>query len=372
MNTFARRVALVALLSSAIFAAQADNTPQTLPFNQDWSTTTLITANDNWSAVPGVEGYLGQDITAATGTDPQTLTGVSAVANDLDVIANQTNPNTTTAGGAAEFDTLANPSVALQGSGTADAPYLLINLNTTGQTGITVAYNLRDLDGSADNAVMPVALQYRVGNSGAFTNVPGGFVADATTGPSLATLVTAVSAALPAAADNQALVQVRIITANAVGNDEWVRHRRHRDHRRRRRDARPRHQRHQCGRRRQRHHRFHCSPSASTSPRAPAASASTTPPRTTPPRPVQRLRRQGTAPRTILEGATSVTISVDVNGDTAPEAQRNLLRQPQQRQRRADLPTRRASAPSTTMTSPSPRSTTSRAAARPRRWSGRP
>jgi len=47
-------------------------------------------------------------------------------------------------------------------------------------------------------------------------------VADATTGPSLATLVTPVSGVLPASADNQALVQVRVITSNAAASDEWV------------------------------------------------------------------------------------------------------------------------------------------------------
>lgn len=200
----------------------ADQTPQTLPFTQNWSSTGLITANDNWSGVVGIEGYLGQDITTSTGIDPQTLLAVSTVASDLDVIANQTNPNTLANGGVAEFDAIANPSIALNGSGTADAPYLLVTLNTSGQSNINVAYNLRDLDGSTDNAVQPVALQYRVGNSGNFTNVAAGFVADATTGPSLATLVTPVSATLPAAANNQPLVQVRIITANAAGNDEWV------------------------------------------------------------------------------------------------------------------------------------------------------
>ena len=41
-------------------------------------------------------------------------------------------------------------------------------------------------------------------------------------GPSLATLVTPVSAPLPAAAENQPLVQVRVITTDAVGSDEWV------------------------------------------------------------------------------------------------------------------------------------------------------
>ena len=112
--------------------------------------------------------------------------------------------------------------VALQGSGTADAPYLLIYLNTTGYQSINVAYNLRDVDGSTDDAVQPVALHFRVGTAGSFTNVPAAFVADATSGPSLATLVTPVSVTLPASADDEAQVQLRIMTANASGSDEWV------------------------------------------------------------------------------------------------------------------------------------------------------
>jgi predicted extracellular nuclease len=214
-------MALLACSYAAMRIARANNTAQTIPFSQNWSNVGLITTNDDWSGVQGIEGYLGQDITTATGTDPQTLLGVSAVANDLDVIANQ-NSASITSGGVAEFDGIADPTIALQGSGTADAPYLLIYLNTTGQSNINISYKVRDIDATTDNAVQPVALQYRVGNSGNFTNVPAGFIADATTGPSLATLVTPVSVTLPAAVNNQPLVQVRIITSNAVGNDEWV------------------------------------------------------------------------------------------------------------------------------------------------------
>ncbi len=141
--------------------------------------------------------------------------------NDLDVVANQTSPNTFATGGVAEF-ALANPTIALNGSGTADAPYILLALSTAGQSVIRVSYTLRDLDGSVDNAIQPVALQFRVGSTGPFTNVPAGFVPDATTGPSLAGLETPVSVVLPAAAEDQSELQVRIITANAVGNDEWV------------------------------------------------------------------------------------------------------------------------------------------------------
>jgi predicted extracellular nuclease len=231
-HSSARRVArllsigalLLALLAPVVGPVQrealADTSAQALPFSQDWSSAGLITTNDDWSGVPGIEGYLGQGLTASTGVDPQTLLSVSAEANDLDVIANQTNTGITN-GGVAEFE-LTDPTIALQGSGTADAPYILISLNTTGQSSIGVSYNLRDIDGSADNAIQPVALQYRVGSSGDFANLPAGFVADATSGPSLATLVTPVSVTLPVEAENQPLVQLRIITTNAAGNDEWV------------------------------------------------------------------------------------------------------------------------------------------------------
>src|SRR6266536_1011287 len=208
------------VLLLGVSPATADTNAQTLPFAQNWTNTGLITVNDDWSGVPGIVGYLGQDITTSTGVDPQTLLTESAVANDVDVIANQTSTAITN-GGVAEFH-IADPVVALQGSGTADAPSIVLTLDTTGRSNVTIAYDLRDIDGTGDNAVQPVALQYRVGTSGNFTNVPGGFVADATTGPSLATLVTAVNATLPAAVNNQRLVQVRIITSNAVGSDEWV------------------------------------------------------------------------------------------------------------------------------------------------------
>jgi uncharacterized protein len=185
---------------------------------QDWSNTSLITLNDNWSNVPSIIGYLGNGLTASTGVNPQSL--LAAGSASVDVIANQTNTSSTS-GGVAEFEIL-NPTVALQGSSTANAPFLLIHLNTLGMQNLQVSYLLRDLDGSGDNAVQPIALQYRLGTSGNFTNFAPAFVADATTGPNLASLLTPVSVLLPALLDNQSQVQLRIITADAVGSDEWV------------------------------------------------------------------------------------------------------------------------------------------------------
>ncbi|HEY5723339.1 MAG TPA: Calx-beta domain-containing protein [Allosphingosinicella sp.] len=189
-------------------------------FLQNWSNTGLITANDNWSLVPSIVGYLGQDITTSTGTDPRTLTTSSAALNDLDVIANQTNTAITN-GGVAEFE-ITDPVVALQGSGTADAPHLVIYLDATGRENIVFSFRARDLDGSADNAIMQVAVQYRVGGAGAWIDIPAGYIADATTGPSTLGPDTLVSVTLPAAANGAADLEVRVITTNAVGNDEWV------------------------------------------------------------------------------------------------------------------------------------------------------
>ncbi|WP_053076556.1 ExeM/NucH family extracellular endonuclease [Caenimonas sp. SL110] len=188
-------------------------------FSQDWTNAGLITANDSWTGVPSIVGYLG-DYDAGTLVDvnAQAVTGAMVT---VDVIANQANPSTLTSGGVAEF-AITNPVVALQGSGTADAPNLVIYLNATGRESVTVSYLLRDVDGAVDNAVQQVALQYRIGGTGSFVNVPAAYVADATTGPSVATQTNSISVVLPAEVNGQAQVEVRIITTNATGSDEWV------------------------------------------------------------------------------------------------------------------------------------------------------
>jgi len=198
----------------------ANNTPQPLPFSQNWTNTSLITVNNDWSAVPGIVGYRGDDLVTATGVDPRTILADGS-ATPQSVIANQTAPDTFATGAVVEFE-IANPTIALNGSGTADVPHIVLYLNTTGQNNVAVTYNVRDLDGSVDNAIQQINTQYRVGSTGDFINLPGGYVADATAGPSMATLVTPVSVKLPVAANNQPVVEVRIMTTNAVGNDEVV------------------------------------------------------------------------------------------------------------------------------------------------------
>jgi predicted extracellular nuclease len=197
-------------------------------FLQTWSNTGLITANDDWSGVPSIVGYLGQNITTGVGVNPQTLTTDSALTNDVDVIANQTNPNTNTSGGVAEFE-ITDPVVALQGSATADAPHLIVYLDATGRENIVFSFRARDIDGSNDNAVQQVAVQYRVGGSGAWIDIPAGYIADATTGPGTLGADIIKTVTLPAGANGASDLQIRVITTNApagaapaTNGDEWV------------------------------------------------------------------------------------------------------------------------------------------------------
>ena len=67
----ARTIVLADRSPRAVFV-RADATPQTLPFAQDWTNPGLIATNDDWTGVPGIQGFLGQGITGATGADPQT------------------------------------------------------------------------------------------------------------------------------------------------------------------------------------------------------------------------------------------------------------------------------------------------------------
>ena len=229
MKTIKRKVKTIAILLAVVLVigagylassrVEANNTAQTLPFSQNWTNTGLITVDDNWSGVPGIVGYRGDDATTTTANiDPRTL--VADLSQVVDVNANQTTPDTFTTGGVTEFE-IANPVVALQGSGTADTPHIVLYLNTTGFSSINLTCNVRDIDGSADDAAQQFNVQYRVGGTGDYTNVTGGYFADVTTGGT-ATQVTPVNVTLPDNANNQALVEIRLMTTNAAGSDEWI------------------------------------------------------------------------------------------------------------------------------------------------------
>jgi VCBS repeat-containing protein len=185
-------------------------------FFQDWSNTALLNATNDWSGVASIIGYRGDGLSSPAGKDPALVTGDGTLVENA--IVNQTNTSLST-GGVAEFQ-IANPVVALQGSGTAQAPNLVLFLDASGRQDLHFAVDLRDIDGSADNSIQAVAVQYRVGDSGAWTTLAK--VADASTGPSQATAVTHLEFNLPASVNNQSQVEIRVLTTDAVSSDEWI------------------------------------------------------------------------------------------------------------------------------------------------------
>lgn len=193
----------------------------------------LITSNDNWSAVPSVEGYCGSGLTSTFGIDPQTVVTAEFPSSTLPttssscVAANKGNPSAFNAGGIAEFDGGTYLAFGLQGNVSSRAPYMVFYLNTTGRSNIGVSFDATDIDSGSNNSVSQIAVQYRVGGTGNFTNLPAGFIADATDA-GVAGRKTSKNLVLPAAADNRAQVQIRIITTDAAAPDstsspdEWI------------------------------------------------------------------------------------------------------------------------------------------------------
>ncbi|AVH73051.1 NHL repeat-containing protein [Nostoc sp. 'Lobaria pulmonaria (5183) cyanobiont'] len=196
----------------------------TSDFLQDWSNPNLITTDDDWSNLPNIRGFRGDGLVSSTGTNPQTVLADGST-TPVDVNANQSNPNTYTNSGITEF-ALSNPTIALRGSSTATAPNLVIYLDATGRQNLQLSFTLRDIDTSTRDAIQSVAVQYRIGNTGNFTNLPAAFVPDASNNASTSASYDArearISVLLPPEVTNQAQVQVRFITTDANGEDEWI------------------------------------------------------------------------------------------------------------------------------------------------------
>lgn len=189
---------------------------------QNWSDGSLIATSNDWSNVPSIQGFSTIEGASGEGVDPRTLTGDSS---NLDVAASvfkspsQYNPNSGPHGGVTEFQDFG--IVGLGGSMNATAPNLVFYLDTT-EVGspIRVNFDVQDLDGSSRNSEEQLNVQYRIGETGPWTNVPNGYIADATSPD--ATTTTHVSLVLPPDAMGQPELQVRIMTTNATGRDEWV------------------------------------------------------------------------------------------------------------------------------------------------------
>jgi hypothetical protein len=204
--------------------------------NIDWSNTNLITTDNDWGNIPYLTGFRGDGLTLSTDTDPRTITA-DGTGTPVVIYANQTDPNTFNADGFAEFESLANPTIAFRASNTASAPFLMMYFNTLNPDldfFPTLTFLLRDIDGTANNAVQQVSMQYRIGEAGPF--IPAeeffyvlpafdyfrGYHPDATRGPFLEGHESFCAFMFPISCRNQPKVQVRIMISNATGGNEWL------------------------------------------------------------------------------------------------------------------------------------------------------
>ncbi len=209
MKYFLLSLLVLSMLSSGI--AQTNPTALSLPVSEDFGTANFATPK------PGMASWTGD------GARPY-LTQATAEASlsGTDVTITSGEPSSGASGGQYGGTLSGNGrlSILQSGNATNGTSQIAMAINTTGATTVTVAYELtmpvvnpRDIG---------VALQYRVGASGAFTTVTGTAViySNASTnggdadGP---TDFDSYSFALPAAAGNQALVQLRWITWQPSG-----------------------------------------------------------------------------------------------------------------------------------------------------------
>lgn len=102
------------------------------------ATENMISSNDDRSNVPSVERYMGRNLTATHGVDPQTVLGTEFNSNALpdgnntQINANKGNPSAYNAGGLTEFDKGDFLAFGFQGKVQAN-PYLVFYLDTTRQ-----------------------------------------------------------------------------------------------------------------------------------------------------------------------------------------------------------------------------------------------
>ncbi|WP_460566334.1 hypothetical protein, partial [Flaviaesturariibacter terrae] len=199
--------------------------------------TTSFTAN--WNAVTGATGYFLDVYTLGAGSGTQTIAGWDmAGTTDANRTANQGNASNinlatltaTTGAATVTYSFPAGPS-ALGGTNPqsvstsgwdngVDTKYWMVAVNTTGATGLT----LSSLQGGSNTGPRDWKIQYRVGSSGTWNDVTGGTIA-VTTPPvaaNPATFFGVTDLALPAAAENQPLVQIRWVVNSTVSVNNSV------------------------------------------------------------------------------------------------------------------------------------------------------
>ncbi|MBX2927130.1 MAG: hypothetical protein KF852_04785 [Saprospiraceae bacterium] len=188
--------------------AQTNPTAQSLPYAQDFGTL----AHSSTTYPVGWQGW-------QLATSPQATFRTTAPTGDRALTASS--DASTTNGNVHNY----NGKIGFLNSGSLDLS-LAVALNTTGSTNVQVSYDIMTIrnpyDGSSNTRINEATLQYRVGTSGDFTTLTGIEYQNNTT-TQIGTVTTPQKLenkmiALPAACDNQAVVQLRWASRQVSGS----------------------------------------------------------------------------------------------------------------------------------------------------------
>ena len=185
---------------------QTNPAPLNVPASQNWGTTSFTSAPAGYAAWNGLSG---------TTVSTQALAESSAPTGDAVIFG--TAPTNGGTGGCYGYAVSGNARFAVNTSGNATngVDQLATAINTLGQTGITLTYDMINV--VANTRAVGVVCQYRVGTSGAWTTMTGTGNPYVQSGGTAGD-VTHASIVLPAGAENQAAVQIRWAVWRATGS----------------------------------------------------------------------------------------------------------------------------------------------------------
>ncbi|MFT3785152.1 MAG: Calx-beta domain-containing protein [Tepidisphaeraceae bacterium] len=203
-------------------------------YQQNWESSDLVGGTTWTSTYANAIGYAATTTAVA---DPQLNTNPSNTSSAVFVATVSPGPvgSGVSAGGlhrltfASSVGTGAGTgtkSIGFQGSGTAHSPHVIFFINSSGVNNVAVDFDLIDVDNEGSTtagAAQSFAVQYRIGDSGTWANVPAGYVANAANfTTNTVGQTTHVTAVLPSDAGNKADLQVRVVGTNSAGNDQMV------------------------------------------------------------------------------------------------------------------------------------------------------
>lgn len=186
------------ILTGLPLSAQTNPAPQTIPYTQDFGSSTFTTPPVGFAVWNGLSGDT---------TNTQALAEGSAPIGNATLAAQTA---TTTTGGAHGLAVAGNAKLYIQTSGntTNGVNQPVLAINTVGKTNVTLGYDVESI--SAQAREVGIVSQFRVGNTVAWTTITPASGSNpysqtaGTTG-----LKTTVAAVLPVSAEGQPEVQIR-------------------------------------------------------------------------------------------------------------------------------------------------------------------